>query len=78
MRRMMMVVTLYWFWAAIGIGATIELTDGVADVEALLRIPVPAGMLEAKPGQVAMLTDEKGARSRHKWSSPAWAGTNWN
>src|SRR5512140_765732 len=46
--------------ASVASAATIELAGGGPDVAVLLRIPVPAGALDAKPGQVVMLTDENG------------------
>ena len=56
--------TACWFAAASAHAATIELSDGGADVGALLRIPVPAGVLAAQPGQAAVLIDEKGHEVR--------------
>ncbi|MCY2995271.1 MAG: PmoA family protein [Planctomycetota bacterium] len=55
-----MAAMLCWVWATSALGATIELTGGPPDAGALLRIPVPAGTLAAKPGQVVLLADEKG------------------
>lgn len=42
--------------------ATIKISYGGAGVGALLRIPVPAGALKAKPGQAVTLVDEKGGQ----------------
>ena len=60
MKLMMMVAAAFWFGASGLLAATIELSGGGADVGALLRIPVPAKALEAKPGQVVTLSDETG------------------
>ena len=49
-----------WFVAASAQAATIEFSGAGPDVGALVRIPAPAGMLAAQPGQVTLLTDEKG------------------
>ena len=61
MRQWTMVLwTVCWFAVASAHAATIELSDVGGDVGALLRIPVPAGAITARPGQAAALTDEKG------------------
>ena len=46
--------------ASTAFAATIELSGGGPDVAVMLRVPVPAGYLNARPGQVVALTDENG------------------
>jgi hypothetical protein len=60
MKRMLMSLAVFCFAVSSLSAATIELNGGGGDVPALLRIAVPAKMLEARPGQVVTLTDEKG------------------
>jgi hypothetical protein len=57
---MMAIAAVGWLGLASASDVTIELTDGGADVGALLRLPMPAEILKAKAGQVVELTDEKG------------------
>jgi hypothetical protein len=52
--------TACWLAAAGAQAATIELSGAAPDAGALVRIPVPAGVLAAQPGQVVVLTDEHG------------------
>jgi len=73
MRYTVIAMMMYWC-VAISPAATIELSQSGPDVGALLRIPLPAGALEAKPGQVVVLADEKGREVQAQVELSGFAG----
>jgi hypothetical protein len=58
-RKLALIAAVMLSAAPLALSATLEITGG-PDAPALLRIPAPASGVEAKPGQVVILTDENG------------------